>query len=481
MTAPRRPGFQKICPVPIRRVALVYSPILSGAPMLSSLEKVQRRPGLGLRYLKAVLMQSGIEVDLYDNLYDQRAARVVHRDLNSSRYDLVGFHCTSISRELVMRAISKLHRPWYRGRVLVGGPGSVHARELLGSGADLVIHEEGEETIRQAVAAYRGERAFETIQGISYLDTGGQPARTPAAPLLDLATLPFPNWDDYDGQQGDMFNISMKRPFFVVMASRGCPHRCGFCACNLQWRQVYRSRPVKNVLDEVQWLVRDRGARYIHFLDDVFGHTPGWVDQFCDELERRRLQVDFSVVLHPLSFQHRRREVLTRLCGLGCKLISYGAQSADPQVLKKIHRSPQEVTALREALGLTNELGVATVLTYIFGLPGDTEASIRRAIDFVNQVRPTLVDFHPLLYLPGSEIADSMPPDQYSKLDHRSLNRWSLRASVEYYLLNGGLARLLAYVVRNNPGWFLDLTIVRHAVAEHLYMWWDRRGTKLYQ
>lgn len=463
-----------------RRVGLVYSPITRGTPLLSHIEKVQQRPGLGLRYLKAVLESDGVQVDIFDNLYDPEAAETVHKALNDNRYDLVGFHTTSASRGRVLDTVSKLDPDWYGGRVLAGGPGALHDDELLRSGVDVVAHGEGESIIRELMKAYAGDMAFSEVRGISFLDDQGIRVDTEEAEPVDLTGLPFPAWDAMEGgpTSGDMLNISLKRPFFVVMGSRGCPFRCGFCASHQQWRRRYRPRPVENVLDEVQWLISTHGARYIHFLDDIFGMKPGWADAFCDGMEERRLDVDFAVVLHPMSFRKERRRILGRLRDVGCKLVSLGAQSADPGVLKGIRRSPREPEALREAVAVSHDLGLVSVLTYIFGLPGDTPETLRRTIDFVNEVRPTVVDFHPLLYLPGSEIADAMDHSKYSRLSTGEINRWCMRASFEYYVLHGGALRVLDYIVRHNPGWFLNLVPIGSYLAEYVGLVSDRRDTR---
>jgi len=465
----------------IRRVGLVYSPIASGIPLLSTMEKAQQRPGLGLRYLKAVLESEGVEADIFDNLYDPEASARVHEVLNDRRYDLVGFHTTSASRGRALDTISKLDRDWYAGRVVAGGPGTLHEGELLKSGVDIVARGEGEATILEILAAYLGRKSFDKVPGISFLDRKGRTVSNPDAEPVDLASLPLPSWDadTVSSRQGDLLNITIRRPFFVVMGSRGCPYRCGFCATHQHWRRRYRPRPVDKVLEEVEWLVGTHGARYIHFLDDIFGFAPGWAEAFCDGMAKKDMDVHFSVVLHPTSFKKDRRGMLKRLRDVGCRLVSIGAQSADPQVLKQVRRSPGEPDALREIVAICNELGLVSVLTYIFGLPGDTNDSIRRTLDFVNEVKPTVVDFHPLLYLPGSEIADTMEQDRYSRLGNGEINQWCLRAYFEYYVKHGGGMRVLSYLLRHNPGWFTNmLPMGRHAMEYFGLFLFDRKGTK---
>jgi anaerobic magnesium-protoporphyrin IX monomethyl ester cyclase len=463
---------------PIRRVALVYSPIVSGTPLLSTLEKAQRRPGLGLRYLSAVFRGMGIRADLYDNLYDASAAGEVHRALNSGDYDLVCFHTTSASRAMVMSSARQLDPGKLGGRVLAGGPGSLHADELLEGGVDVVVRGEGEDLVPRLVRAYQGELPFEDLPGLRLLDEAGALLDTGEPAVVDVASLPIPDWSVHRPDYGDMFNVTMKRPYFVVMASRGCPFRCSFCASHQVWKRSHRPRPVSSVLDELELLVRDHGARYVHFLDDVFAWQPGWLEAFCDGMAQRRLELDFSVVLHPLSFRGHQHRALALLRGVGCRLVSFGAQSAVPRVLRAAGRSPEEPAALERAARFARQEGLASVFTYIFGLPGDTVDSIRETTEFACRVQPTLADFHPLLYLPGSEIADRMAPERHCRLDDQTLNHLSFRASADFFLRHGGAARLLAWVLRHNPGWLRNLAPVGRWGFEFLTLVRDQRSTK---
>ncbi len=462
---------------PIRSVALVYSPITPGTPLLSTLEKAQRRPGLGLRYLAAAFEAQGVRAQLFDNLYDSEAAGRVHRALNSGDFDLLCFHSTSASRRLVLATIAKLE-PRYAGRVLVGGPGSLHAEELLAGGADIVARGEGEELVAKLVRAYQGELPFAAIPGLCWVGSDGATHDTGEPPIVDLAALPFPDWSSHRPDYGDMFNVTMKRPYFVMMASRGCPFRCAFCASHQVWKRRYRPRPVDAVLDELAWLEGEHGARYVHFLDDVFAWEPGWLEAFCEGVEARGIGVDLSVVLHPLSFARRPEWAMAKLRGANVKLVSFGAQSAEPRVLRAVGRSPAEPAALERAVAAARGQGMATVLTFIFGLPGDTVESIRETTRFACRVRPTIADFHPLLYLPGSEIADAMDPARRCRLDDRTLNHLSFRASAAFYLRHGGLARLGAFTLRHNPGWLRNLAPVGRWGLEFLTLARDQRSTK---
>lgn len=459
---------------PIRRVAFAALPIQEGTPYLSAFERLQVRPSIGLRYLAAVLEKKGVSVDVFDRRHDPEGTRDLPRLFNRRRYDLVGFYMTSASRKVVMEAVRQLDPDQYAGRILAGGPGTLHSEEILQSGIDLVVHGEAEDTIRRLLRAYSGDGGFADVRGLSFIDTENRIHHTGPAPLVEVSTLPFPSWKDHSPDFGDMSNVTMKRPFFVMLASRGCPFRCTFCSVPRLWDQQYRPRPVASVLDEMEWLVEEHGAKYIHFIDDVFAMAPGWLDGFCNGVRDRGISIEFSVILHPSSFRTDRARSLKRLRAAGCRLVSYGAQSADPDVLRAVRRSPSEIQDLREALAITCDLQIASALNFIVGLPGETRQSVSRTVEFVCEVKPTLVAFVPTLYLAGSELAESTPESRYSQLSPSEIQQLCAKAIGEYYFRAGGAIRLAGFILRHNPGWLLNVVPAVRFVSKYLAL---ARGT----
>jgi radical SAM superfamily enzyme YgiQ (UPF0313 family) len=446
-------GFVQRGEQSIQRIALVYLPASEDYPFSFMPEHFQKRPGLGLRYLVAALKANGYQVDLFDCLFDSTRARGLAGELNAGRYDLIGFSATHASIGRVASVVSGLDRAFYAGRLIVGGPASSQLDPVFAAGADVAVIGEADETIVSLVRAYEGHTGFDEVRGIAFHDESGTLVTTPPATIVPPDRIPMPDWSDFDPKSGDLLEIAMRRPYYVVMASRGCPFHCAYCVTWKYWNGKYRGRPVEQVLDEVEFLVRTQGARYIRFLDDVFALRMDWLEAFCEGLHRRDLKIKFGITLHPLTFGKDRRRAFELLKVAGCEVVNYGAQSSDPTVLKTIGRSPDEPDALREAIPLANSMGFATVLTYILGLPGDTRETIQANVDFVTSVRPTLVDFHPLDYLPGSVLVDSMPVEGRSTLTPAELSGLCRDAFVEYYGRRGGAFRAAWFILRNNPVW----------------------------
>ena len=81
-------------------------------------------------------------------------------------------------------------------------------------------------------------------------------------PIADLDSLPFPRWD-LIAPRGRRRGIKVSsRPIgggFPLLASRGCPEFCTYCPHRIL--AGYRARSIANIVDEIEQLCDQAGAR----------------------------------------------------------------------------------------------------------------------------------------------------------------------------------------------------------------------------
>jgi len=116
----------------------------------------------------------------------------------------------------------------------------------------------------------------------------------------DLDALPWPDFDTA-GHWIDrgrhlvpmttehMHEVLPRLPWFGgdqvigvrVMATRGCPHRCTYCASSAQ--RPLRRRSVESTIEHLRWLVeRYPFLQAVYEFDDTFFATPrAWLREFA--------------------------------------------------------------------------------------------------------------------------------------------------------------------------------------------------------
>ncbi|MHA1132637.1 MAG: B12-binding domain-containing radical SAM protein [Candidatus Helarchaeota archaeon] len=171
---------------------------------------------------------------------------------------------------ILARFLRKLQIPVILGGVHVSALPELSLREC---GAEFVVIGEGELTLLELMEKWQDEEGRKQIKGIAYLEDG-QFKRNPDRELIaNLDDLPFPAWDLINPKKYPQIphgRVMKRTPFAPIFTTRGCPYSCSYCSsCNF-WRRKFRKRSAKNIVDEIEYLVKTFGIREIHIWDDNF-------------------------------------------------------------------------------------------------------------------------------------------------------------------------------------------------------------------
>ena len=158
---------------------------------------------------------------------------------------------------------------------------------------DISIYGEGERTAVELWDKIENGQSHEEIKGIAWKQKDKIIINPRRELISNLDDLPFPArhlfpMDKYSGEFG--FKIS---PTHAVSTSRGCPFSCSFCSNNVVFGRRYRSRSHENVVDEIELLISDFGAKGIYFREDIFTANKKRVANICNEIQRRGLEFEW--------------------------------------------------------------------------------------------------------------------------------------------------------------------------------------------
>lgn len=418
---------------------------------------MKRVPKLGLMYLAAVLEKEGIKVRIDDQTLEPFTLNQLLERLKNDDCLFVGFYSATALKDKVIRYIKAIRQADASVPILVGGPGFYSAADYLNAGCDIVCRGEGERTIAQIVQYLQGRIDISDVKGISYKSNGRIMEASAQGLIENLDDIPMPRRGQGNGSTDyyDFHIFNMRTPYTTMLASRGCPYSCTYCSsCNI-WGKRIRQRSPQNVVAEIDYCVKELGIRYIGFRDDVFGFGNDWVVSFCNLMTDRRYKVLWSCMVHPLSFVRDRGGIIGLLKKAGCDMLIFGLQSAHPEILKNIKRSAREPEELAQTVKAAKELGISTVVEFIFGLPGETEDTIRTSIDYVLRLKPHYAQFNALSVLEGSEIESVFGDNPVCGLSEERARKWCALASRRFYSSAGLLLQDVLHIINKNPAWFL--------------------------
>ncbi|HEY3307591.1 MAG TPA: radical SAM protein [Desulfuromonadaceae bacterium] len=354
-------------------------------------------PPLSLLCVAALLEKEGVEVQILDMAAEQLDYEGALLRLARFSPDLLGFSITTMSFHPVLQWI-KLFKRDTGLPVMVGGE---HVRlypyeTMFHQAIDYCIVGEAERPLPQFIKAFQEKRSFDGIKSLGFRSNGNLTIDCSLQAIDDLDTIPFParhliNNDLYSNI------LTKKKNFTAMISSRGCPFRCAFCNAN---QQKYRVRSPQSFADEIELNLKEFNIREFDIYDSTFTTDPQRVVSICDEIQRRKLDVGFTV---RSRVDVVSRELIDSLKRGGCHTIMFGIESSAPEILKMMRKgiSPELV---REAVAYTKQSGMETLGFFLFGFPGETRESIEATIRFSLELPLDYAQFNLLLPLPDTEI-----------------------------------------------------------------------------
>lgn len=278
--------------------------------------------------------------------------------------------------------------------IFVGSHVSALPNECLkAKGLDAVVMGEYEETLLEYI-----EKGAENTRGIAYRKNGDVVVNENRDYIKDLNCLPSPARDLLPNYK--YFDPILKNPFTFLLGGRGCPYQCVFC----NWPQTisgrrYRVRLPKNIVDEIEHLLKNYQFKSILFNDDTFTANKDHAIAVCDEILHRGLQFDWACYARADTDDE---ELLKKLKAAGCFLLKVGVESSNQAILDGV-RKGYKVENVRRGIKLMMDMDFHVHATFVIGLPGETKETIQETINFAIELNPTTVQFSSAIPYPGTE------------------------------------------------------------------------------
>lgn len=236
---------------------------------------------------------------------------------------------------------------------------------------DCVCTGEGEPCIVElAQASVRLPRHLQQVPNLLYRDAAGQIARTPSAPLVEMNSLPDPNFDDFISdlrQLRDTSRIEVLIDRLPVENSRGCwwgaAHHCVFCGIHDDDLH-YRARSANAVLASLDRLSRRYGSRGFRFADYIMPQ------QYYATLLPR-----LAALGAPYHIKCELKANITgaqarQLAAAGFVEVQPGIESFSTPVLTRMDKGVSGIQNVYLLL-LGRRHGIVILYNLLFGLPDD--------------------------------------------------------------------------------------------------------------
>jgi radical SAM superfamily enzyme YgiQ (UPF0313 family) len=208
-----------------------------------------------------------------------------------------------------------------------------------------------------------------------------------------------------DRIQADRSIFRSKRylPIRLIETGRGCRFPCNFCAIQAFFDRTHRSRPIDQVVAELQ-ILRDT-TKVFFFVDDNFVGDM----EFAKELLRALIPLKLRWITQMSINAAHDEEFLDLLARSGCMGVLIGFETLDDGNLLAMNKRFNKMNGgYEQALNNLRRHHVRVYATFVFGYENDTRASFDQVIEFAMEQRFYIAAFNHLTPFPGTALYEQL-------------------------------------------------------------------------
>lgn len=201
----------------------------------------------------------------------------------------------------------------------------------------------------------------------------------------------------------DLFEGKGYLPISLLQFSRGCAHRCSFCASSVYFKAHHYCRPVPDVIREIQ----SQKRKLLFFVDDNIVCNR----EKAKELFRALIPLKIRWVSQGSMDMLQDPELMELMVKSGCLGLVIGFESISPDCIADMHKYTNKKAAsemYREEIAQLRKWGLQTWAAFTVGHDGDTIESIRATCDFAIKNKFTFAAFNILMPYPNTPLYEKL-------------------------------------------------------------------------
>ncbi|MBU1076133.1 MAG: B12-binding domain-containing radical SAM protein, partial [Spirochaetes bacterium] len=292
-------------------------------------------------------------------------------------------------------------------KIIIGGPHpTIFPEEVMKElPIDYLVRSEGELTLEELFQALKKKKDLKTITGLSYRDKNNKTVHNAERVFCNnLSSLPWPAREllEMDKYLVRRPLLPLPYPSSYVIASRGCPGNCNFCQPSnrmMVGRRV-RSRDVKDVVDEIEHLVKKYKVAGINLGADYPIANKIWTKAFCEELIKRKVKVKINA---PTRIEAIDDDILIYLKKAGFIQLTFGIESGSQKILKIMRKGIKIDNAIKIFKNCTRRR-IQTKANLMVGTLGETKETIGETWTFIKKAHPDLITMSMTTPYPGTDL-----------------------------------------------------------------------------
>ncbi|HAF96555.1 MAG: hypothetical protein A2021_01515 [Elusimicrobia bacterium GWF2_52_66] len=340
--------------------------------------------------------------------------RQVRAVISDFKPDIVGISAMTSSYISALRvsAIVKEINP--KTIVVFGGkhPTALPAQTLSNQSVDFVVIGDGEETFVDLILNWE---CPEKVPGIAYRDLEGGVIINAARPAIyDINSLPLPVFDSAITRYGyeDKKNAGIST--WSLVAARGCPFQCVYCASDKKIR--YRSP--EHVMCEVR-IIKDRyGITRFCFEDDSFTLDKGRALELCRLLKKSGVKWICNTRVDLIT-----KELVGVMKESGCESVAIGIETGSPKTMRLINKKI-DYDRIEWAIREFKKNGIFVTGYFIIGFPWENIFDMQQTMALIKRLPVDDFQLNIATPLPGTKMFEELVAAEKINIEKEDWSRY---------------------------------------------------------
>jgi anaerobic magnesium-protoporphyrin IX monomethyl ester cyclase len=307
------------------------------------------------------------------------------------------FGCTCMPGPQLKQAIpiSKKIRQFYPDVTIVWGgyfPSNQPASVLNSGYVDFIINGPGDKSFPALVSALENGEPWKEISNLIYKEGEGI-VKTRKDELYDpneLPALPYKTLDKFYSLKKYLGKTYLGTRTIAYHSSMGCPFKCSFCAVVPIYNARWRGKSAELIYHDIKWLKHHYGGNAIEFHDNNFFVSEKRTVEFSRLIKKESMvwwgegRIDTINKYSDASLAEMRES--------GCKMIFFGAETGNDEILKKMDKGgTQTADQIRAFADRIGKFDIIPEYSFVLGTPAATPEQVMKQIDqdiaFIKEIK----------------------------------------------------------------------------------------------
>jgi radical SAM superfamily enzyme YgiQ (UPF0313 family) len=257
---------------------------------------------------------------------------------------------------------------------------------------DFIVNGPGEKCFPALLKALENDEAYELISNLIY-KSADKIIKTTKDELFDqdsLPPLPYEKLNGFYPIQRYLGNTYLGTKTIAYHSSVGCPFKCSFCAVVPIYNARWKGKSASLIYQDIKYLKDQFGGNAIEFHDNNFFVSEKRVVEFSHLIKNENMiwwgegRID--------TIDKYSDESLTLMREAGCRMIFFGAETGNDEILKRMDKGgTQSAAQIRAFAARMAKFNIIPEYSFVLGTPGDTPEQVMKQIDqdiaFIKEIK----------------------------------------------------------------------------------------------